>query len=364
MEDKLVTVAIHTYEKAQMLKKLLENEGIEAFIHNVNTDETSFSAGVRVRIKESDLTKALSIIVNTIKAEEDINSERIIENTHKILIPVDFSDYSMRACDVAFKLAYSMKAEVTIFHTYYTPAFGNIPILDSANDDEMLRIEKKVKADLDNLKNGLKRKMNNGDLPSIRYKTILKEGIPEEEITKYSLDYNPSLIIMGTRTEARKEQDLIGSVTAEVIERSNIPVLAIPENILLSDIEEIKNIAFVTNFNGNDLIAFERMMSLLHKFPFKIFFVHIDNDSNKWDEIKLVGIKEYFKKQYPALETEICLLKGRDIIDCLDGFIVKNKIDLVSTNKRKRNMISRLFNPSVTRKLIFHAKTPMLIYNV
>ena len=35
MEDKLVTLAILTYAKAQILKNVLENEGIETYIHNV-----------------------------------------------------------------------------------------------------------------------------------------------------------------------------------------------------------------------------------------------------------------------------------------------------------------------------------------
>ena len=54
MEDKLVTLAIHTFEKAQMLKMILESEGIEVYIHNVNQIQPVISAGVRVRIKESD----------------------------------------------------------------------------------------------------------------------------------------------------------------------------------------------------------------------------------------------------------------------------------------------------------------------
>ena len=36
MEEKLVTLAILTYTKAQILKNVLENEGIETYIHNVN----------------------------------------------------------------------------------------------------------------------------------------------------------------------------------------------------------------------------------------------------------------------------------------------------------------------------------------
>ena len=34
-DEKLVTVAIHTYEKAQILKSILESEGIPTVIHGV-----------------------------------------------------------------------------------------------------------------------------------------------------------------------------------------------------------------------------------------------------------------------------------------------------------------------------------------
>ena len=50
MEDKLVTLAILTYTKAQILKNVLENEGIETYIHNVNQIQPVVSSGVRLRI--------------------------------------------------------------------------------------------------------------------------------------------------------------------------------------------------------------------------------------------------------------------------------------------------------------------------
>ena len=59
MEDRLVTLAIHTYEKAVILKSILETEGIEVYIQNVKQIQPVDSAGVRVRIKESGLPHAL-----------------------------------------------------------------------------------------------------------------------------------------------------------------------------------------------------------------------------------------------------------------------------------------------------------------
>lgn len=97
MEDKLVTLAILTYAKAQILKNVLENEGIEAYIHNVNLIQPVISSGVRLRIKESDLPHALQIIESSAWLSEDIikgkesSSERNKEK-RKVLIPIDFSN--------------------------------------------------------------------------------------------------------------------------------------------------------------------------------------------------------------------------------------------------------------------------------
>lgn len=81
MEDKLVTLAILTYAKAQILKNVLEAEGIEAYIHNVNLIQPVISSGVRVRIKESDLPHALQIIESSTWLAEDIvkNKKRVIK---------------------------------------------------------------------------------------------------------------------------------------------------------------------------------------------------------------------------------------------------------------------------------------------
>ena len=105
MEDKLVTLAILTYAKAQILKNVLENEGIEAYIHNVNLIQPVISSGVRLRIKESDLPHALQIIESSAWLSEDIikgkeSSSEKNKEKRKVLIPVDFSNYSLKPANL------------------------------------------------------------------------------------------------------------------------------------------------------------------------------------------------------------------------------------------------------------------------
>ena len=126
MEDKLVTLAILTYTKAQILKNVLENEGIETYIHNVNQIQPVVSSGVRLRIKESDLPRALKITESSTWLSESIVGEKTPKSdskSNKILIPVDFSSYSMKACEFGFNLAKTENSEVILLHVYHMVTF-------------------------------------------------------------------------------------------------------------------------------------------------------------------------------------------------------------------------------------------------
>ena len=346
MEDKLVTLAILTYAKAQILKNVLENEGIEAYIHNVNLIQPVISSGVRLRIKESDLPHALQIIESSAWLSEDIikgkesSSERNKEK-RKVLIPIDFSNYSLKACQFGFSFANAINSEVVLLHAYFSPIY--VPTIPYGTDNFNFQ------------------KVESGEFPNIKYTCILRDGIPEEEILRYAKEYNPQIIIMGTRGRSQKDIDLIGSVTAEVIERSKSFVYAIPEHTPLKTFNDIKKVAFVTNFDQRDLIAFDSLINAFKSFHFAVSFIHLSTDNDAWNEIKLAGIKDYFQKQYSKLELYYNVVKEDNILNNLDNYVKEENIDVICITNYKRNIFARLFNPSIARKMIFHANTPILV---
>ncbi|MDR2969576.1 MAG: universal stress protein [Tannerellaceae bacterium] len=371
MEEKLITLAIHTYEKAQILKTLLETEGIDVCIHNVNLIQPVVSAGVRVRIKESDLPHALRIIEdsNWLKesdGDEDEKKEKKNERK-KILIPVDFSDYSIKACEIGINYAAKVRGEVMIMHAYFAPYFPSaVPIGDSlvyqVNEEESVsHILKRVQADVDNLCNYINRKIDSGELPKVKYDYILREGLPEEEIVAYCKEYKPALTVMGTKGKNRKEMDLIGSVTGEVFEANRTPVLAIPENTPFKNLKDIKNIAFATSFNQRDPVIFDKFMELISGFDFNIHIFNISTSKDEWNEIRLTGINEYFKKQYPAANITHTVLADGDLLLAVEKFVRDEHIDVIAIGTQRRNIIARMFNPGIARKMFFHTDTPLLV---
>ena len=91
--DRLITLAIHTYEKALPIKQILESEGVGVELHNVNLSSPEISAGVRIRIKESDLPLALRIVENfeIFAIPDTLNTAA----PGHILVPTDFSEQSL-----------------------------------------------------------------------------------------------------------------------------------------------------------------------------------------------------------------------------------------------------------------------------
>ena len=369
MEDKLITLAIHSMEKAQVLKSILEKENIKVYIHSVDlVRPDAVSAGVRVRIKESDLTKTLKIIEQSHFYENVEKYANVPVEKNKILIPIDFSEYSQKACEFGFRLAQIFNGEVMLFHAYYTPVYGSLTFSEIAHEinekESVKNAVKKIEADIQKFKLGLEEKVIAGKLPDVPFRYTITEGVPEEEILRYIKEYRPTAVVMGTRGKDQKDIDLIGSVTAEVIENSPAPVFTVPENAPLTNFFTMQNIAYATNFGQKDLISFEQLIQFFAPLKFKIHFIHIQQKEDLWNEIRLAGIRDYFNKHYPDLKTEYHLIKNEDdILTGIEKFVKEHKIDVITINTHKRNIFSRLFNPSLSRKMVFHSDTPMLIFH-
>jgi nucleotide-binding universal stress UspA family protein len=367
MEDKLVTLAIHTFEKAQILKTMLETEGIDVYIHNVNLIQPVISAGVRVRIKECDLPRALLIIEDSNWLDENLKKTEPVENL--ILIPVDFSHYSLKACEIGFNHGHATNAKVVVMHACHTYSDPLLPIIIGDNiiysagesTQPIKDIIEKADRDMNAFCTLLNQKMADGQLPKIHYEHILREGLPEEEITSYTKKHHPMLIIMGTRGKSQKELDLIGSVTGEIIELTKTPVLAIPENVPFASLDKAGNIAFATSFNQHDLIAFDNFINMIKPYNPDIHLFNISTSHNEWNEIRLGGIREYFRKQYPFARIEHTVLDDGDLLLAIEKFVRDKQIDIIALPTHKRNILTRMFNPGITRKMLFHTDTPLLV---
>ncbi len=192
LSDRLITVAIHTYERAHRLKSILEREGISVTLHNVNLTNPSISSGVRVRIKECDLPQALRIIENIEILTQSYSVESGDSQKGTILVPVDYSENSLKAALVAFRMASALNTNIHILHSYIGPSFSRQAVMqlsDSLTFDNHTDPTGEIEADksiagianksMKNFEEKLRDKIRSGVIPGVPFSTETTEGLPE-----------------------------------------------------------------------------------------------------------------------------------------------------------------------------------------
>ena len=207
----------------------------------------------------------------------------------------------------------------------------------------------------------LNAKMRDGLLPRVDFVSKVMQGIPETVIVEYAHELKPSLIVMGTRGKHQKEEDLIGSVTAEVLDATEQPLLIIPDGLHPNDLVPVRNVMIYCLLEQSDIETVSLYFSKIASTNCSVKLAHIRGKREKLSEERLKAFREYCEKSYPDNRFETILFDDDDFLDYFNKCLIDNEIKLLVLPNRKRNIFTRLFNPGIAHRLFFHTDTAMII---
>lgn len=371
MEDKVITIVSCPYSRAHLIKGQLEAEGIECFLTNINLVQPDIATGVNVRIHKSDENRAYNIIEDMKDnfGNAKMKAVQQLRDIRRILVPVDFSAFSLSAIDYAIGLAQILKAEVKLFYSYYNPVVGSDPNLDGQIntlqlDNVINDLAFQAKKQMKNLKSEVQKRIQLQNLSNVKLSYTLDVGSPAEVILHQISKYNPGIVIMGTKGQGKSSYNILGSVTQKIIEKAKIPVLTIPENSKFKGIDFENKVMFATNFDPADFKSLRKLMTLVRPFNMNINFVHFSSDETyKLDETRMNRLKEHFLKEYSEHDITCDNIVSTNIVEAMQKYIENNQIDLIALTTHKRGMIEKLFNPSLAKKMLFHSNIPLLVFH-
>ena len=365
MEDKLTTIALLPYSKAEILRELMEAEGIECYLENINLIQGAGASGVKVRIAESNVKKALPIL-NRMMGKIEVIAR---QNENIILTPIDFSEFSKKAAIAAFDIAHKLKSKLIFYHVIPQPEYFTLPYTDFISYDPSLFVpsenrEKESQGKCKVFMNELVAEIGKKQWGEIESEFIMKMGREEDDILAYAGEHPPRLIVMASKGRHTIHDDLMGTLTADIISRAKVPVLAIPEKMKRFRFESLKKVVYATNFDEKDFVAVDKLMSLLRPFQTKVYCLHVgQKEEVTWDLAKLEGMREVLKRRHMHSDLECVYLQGKDLLQKIETYIKKHGIDIISLTTHKRNMITRLFNPSIAKEMLFHTEIPLLVFH-
>lgn len=380
-QDRLITLAIHSYERAVALKTILENEGIKVVLQNVNLLYPATSPGVRIRISEADLARALRVVEGAdcpqgapAAAEvADGNAAGAVKPV--VLVPVDFSECSQRACRIAFRFALSYGAEVCVLHSFISPSLGagmeigtgaDYDMETLADEEAAMSVEEAARSQLDTFARRLRGKIREGALPPVPFTTLLVDDVPEDAIRDTARQIEPRLVVMGTRGADRRDHDMIGSVTAEVLDTCRYPVFTIPEAAEPAAEPPIdSHVVFFCNYEQPDLLALDLFYRLFPKARFQVTLINVPAKKMPTDIDRLSrGLQDYCRSHLSRFTFAVKTVEVSDMETEMERIGSNRAIDFIAVPNKKRNVFSRLFNPGLAHRLLFHADIPLLVLPV
>jgi nucleotide-binding universal stress UspA family protein len=135
----------------------------------------------------------------------------------KILVPLDGSEHSLKALQVALQIAEKFNGTITLIHVYSIGGFAISP----TPVREFIEAIRKVGAGI--LADGEKRVEAEG----VHVESLLLEGHAVEQIVKTCREGKFDLVVMGARGLSRVKEMLLGSISDGVTRHACCPVLVV-----------------------------------------------------------------------------------------------------------------------------------------
>lgn len=289
----------------------------------------------------------------------------------RILVPIDFSDYSLNACFFALHLSASQNAEIRLFHAFFNPMVDAMTFPDAftyqSNMAEVFHeLEQNARTEIEQFSKKIKRYAKLKKLEKVKIKTEVAAGQPGDAIENAIRSFNPGIIIIGTRGHGKGSSEVLGSVATRVIDSGGTPVLLVTRDATLNEDKPIK-VLYATNFEESDYNAIKSLVNTLSGYTIKLECAHFSSGSDSKEDLhnsdKMSEIKDYFTNNLKNIPVECHIIKSDNMLEGLNDFVEVHDIDLISLTHKKRNLFYRLLNPSLAKKLLFKTNRPVFVFN-
>jgi nucleotide-binding universal stress UspA family protein len=282
----------------------------------------------------------------------------------KILVPMDFSEYSDQAVEYAMFLADKFCASITLLHTVVLHE-------EDINEDEYLKAYQQIIQQKENERSKrIQSVCTRGKDRGLQVDSVLLRGVNAHgSILAHISDNDYDLVVMGTHGRTGLSRWFSGSVAGKVVRESPIPVITVHRD--LSHLR-IQKILVPIDFSKHSPYAVKTAKKVAKEFKAQLVFLHV---------VEMESHPEFYNissnpilQENPALKDHILKnlkeLAGMNdaTYDVSEGSVNKkiksyaeeNDIDLIILPARGMNDLEHFFLGSNTEKVVAIAPCPVL----
>ena len=283
-----------------------------------------------------------------------------------ILVPTDFSPNSMKALKFALNLALEQQAKLVVIHQ--TSVLELVPdstfagIYMPAPKDQIEFLQNELNKFIRKAKTALK-----GKADKVQIQAEIQPGVGTSDVLSICIKKEKiDLLIMGTTGASGLKRLFLGSIAAQMIEKSTVPVLVIPNNFRQ---KKLSNLGFACDLKHVNK-EMEILAPLAQSLGSSIELFHIEPsfpanpDFNTFNPDEVIPV---MKKKFKLDSLSYKLIKTRqdnDFFGGIEKYRKTAKPDVICTVTHRRSWLGRIIDTSKSKSLAYHNEIPVLCIKV
>ncbi|WP_127127714.1 universal stress protein [Pseudoflavitalea rhizosphaerae] len=275
----------------------------------------------------------------------------------RLLVPTDFSPAAEKAFRFAVDLAQRAGSSIILYHVHIPLENVFIGTMQSRKQYNE-RCEKNIRRRLQRLI----KKVIEG-ISGVEVSAVIGRPPLVGSILDFAAINQVNLIVMGTQGCSGLKRVIVGSVSARIADRSDRPVLLVPEKYVPG---ETSHFVFATKSSGNDQAALSIVEEIAKLYDAAITVLHFQ------DICEPVFEKEKDKhnfEQYAcnqqrrsgAVKVRYQLLDAISVIEAMETLDQRVPYDVMVMVRRNKTFLKNFFVKSITKNMAYVTQKPLLV---
>jgi nucleotide-binding universal stress UspA family protein len=281
-----------------------------------------------------------------------------------IAILTDFSARAEHAGMYALNLAKKIKANVLLYNSFLVPVDVPMaapiawPVMDY-ND-----VKKDTEKTLGQLAKKFEKELKENHLPGTFLPSIswqCDEGAVANNIPLIEEDSKIVLIVIATHGADEISAFMFGNNCRNVIDAAAIPVLVVPDN---SNIGDIDKLVFATDVTFSDVQYIKALAGLAKQLSAEIIITNVNPD-NPLDSEHDAAVRLFMndvENDVDYKQISYQSVSNTSVKRGLEWLAENITFDMLVMVHRKSSFFEMIFKPSMTKKIADRTAIPLLVY--
>lgn len=289
---------------------------------------------------------------------------------NRILVPIDFSDFSDAALLYAVEMARAFDAELHLLNVMPNPALAYPEGYAFVAPDEGLE---------ETVLRELRKKPAVPESESLTVQHAVRVGTAFVEIVKYAEEHDVDLIVLGTHGRTGVTHMVMGSVAEKVVRKAGCPVLTVrPIEGRDTHFGEIQRVLVPMDFSEHSEIALLYGCELARQSDAELHLMHVLADpavehpdfglsmipvGQLQDELRERVEQDLEALEIPEVAKDLTIhrvLRTGVAFSEIIHYAETENIDLVIVGTHGRNALAQLLIGSVAEKVVRRSPCPVL----